>query len=221
MLLCRTTTGQRHAEMKWSNHEKLDAYGVRLEGWPTGVPKQNPSTLSSSQNKAILEALESGKMKFVPIKPMSNSSEAGISANHSGDNDSTLDTVAGILQSDRDIYPGTGNPTAGPRVVRNDTEENPECLERMLSTSTGFLPAHHEDVYGEFSMEQYRPNTESIAIYSPRLTALRQTVQVDSQYDPRSGHTTASARAEVRDQVHDAGTRKKRRVESVAAQSEE
>ncbi|KAI0951296.1 hypothetical protein AcW1_008372 [Taiwanofungus camphoratus] len=63
----RSTTGIRNAEMKWSDHSKLIVYGTRLVGWPTGVPMQNPSTLSVSQNKQVLEALNNGSMSFIRV----------------------------------------------------------------------------------------------------------------------------------------------------------
>lgn len=50
--------------MKWTNHSKLDAYGVRLVGWPDNVPVQNPSTLSVAQNKRLLEMLGAGEVSF-------------------------------------------------------------------------------------------------------------------------------------------------------------
>lgn len=53
--------------MKWKDHSKLDLYGVRLEGWPSDVPQQNPSSLSVTQNRQVLDALNSGSMKFVRI----------------------------------------------------------------------------------------------------------------------------------------------------------
>lgn len=53
--------------MKWKDHSKLDIYGIRLEGWPLDVPKDNPSTLSVVQNKEVLKALQSGRMSFVRI----------------------------------------------------------------------------------------------------------------------------------------------------------
>ena len=56
----RSASGVRSAEMKWTNPERLDAYGVRLVGWPEGVPAQNPSTFKVSQNKVLLEALQNG-----------------------------------------------------------------------------------------------------------------------------------------------------------------
>ena len=55
--------------MKWTNPERLDAYGVRLIGWPEGVPAQNPSTFKVSQNKLLLEALQNGTMRFEKIIP--------------------------------------------------------------------------------------------------------------------------------------------------------
>lgn len=60
----RKESGFRLAEMRWTNPEKLDAYGVRLVGWPGDIPKQNPSSLKQSQNKQLLEALENGALKF-------------------------------------------------------------------------------------------------------------------------------------------------------------
>ena len=65
----RSASGVRSAEMKWTNPERLDAYGVRLIGWPEGVPAQNPSTFKVSQNKVLLEALQNGSMRFEKITP--------------------------------------------------------------------------------------------------------------------------------------------------------
>ncbi|KAF8149910.1 hypothetical protein B0H34DRAFT_618062, partial [Crassisporium funariophilum] len=61
----RLASGVRSAEMKWTNPERLDdVYGVRLVGWPEGIPSQNPSTLKVSQNKLLLEAIQNGTMRF-------------------------------------------------------------------------------------------------------------------------------------------------------------
>ncbi|KAF8486074.1 hypothetical protein DFH94DRAFT_622008 [Russula ochroleuca] len=62
-----STSGIRNAEMKWTNHGNLSVYGVRLEGWPTNIPMQNPSTLSTSQNRELRDALASGSLKFCRI----------------------------------------------------------------------------------------------------------------------------------------------------------
>jgi hypothetical protein len=53
--------------MKWTNHGNLSVYGVRLEGWPTTIPMQNPSTLSTSQNRELRDALAGGNLKFCRI----------------------------------------------------------------------------------------------------------------------------------------------------------
>ena len=66
----RSASGVRSAEMKWTNPERLDAYGVRLIGWPEGVPAQNPSSFKVSQNKILLEALQNGSMRFEKINPV-------------------------------------------------------------------------------------------------------------------------------------------------------
>ncbi|KAH9917037.1 uncharacterized protein B0H18DRAFT_884190 [Fomitopsis serialis] len=60
----RAASGIRNAEMKWTDHSKLDTYGIRIVGWPSSVPLQNPSTLSVAQNKAVLEALRNGMLYF-------------------------------------------------------------------------------------------------------------------------------------------------------------
>ncbi|KAI0775220.1 hypothetical protein BD413DRAFT_471784 [Trametes elegans] len=73
----RAASGVRTAEMKWTNHAKLDAYGVRLVGWPAGVPSQNPSTLSVAQNKLLLEMLGKGSIRFVRADGADQVGEAG------------------------------------------------------------------------------------------------------------------------------------------------
>ncbi|KAI4518582.1 hypothetical protein K525DRAFT_288229 [Schizophyllum commune Loenen D] len=50
--------------MKWTNQERLHAYGVRLVGWPADIPLQNPSILKATQNAALLDALRKGSMRF-------------------------------------------------------------------------------------------------------------------------------------------------------------
>ena len=75
----RTVSGVRNAEMKWTNPENLDVYGVRLVGWPPTIPAQNPSSLKASQNKHLLQCLENGTMRFEKIGSIfdGNSCEAG------------------------------------------------------------------------------------------------------------------------------------------------
>ncbi|KAF8968153.1 hypothetical protein BDZ97DRAFT_1697040 [Flammula alnicola] len=75
----RTASGVRGAEMKWTNPERLDVYGVRLVGWPEGVPSQNPSTLKVSQNRLLLESIQNGSMRFER-----NSSTHPSSSGHNG-----------------------------------------------------------------------------------------------------------------------------------------
>jgi len=50
--------------MKWTNHDRLDLYGVRLVGWPPDIPLQNPSTLKVSQNKQLLDSFRNGTIRF-------------------------------------------------------------------------------------------------------------------------------------------------------------
>jgi len=51
--------------MKWTNHDRLSIYGVRVVGWPESVPHQNPSSLTASQNNLILESLKNGNLQFI------------------------------------------------------------------------------------------------------------------------------------------------------------
>ncbi|KAI9060657.1 hypothetical protein FKP32DRAFT_1577784 [Trametes sanguinea] len=60
----RGASGMRSAEMKWTNHSKLDVYGVRIVGWPDHIPMRNPSSLSVAQNQLLLEMLSSGRIRF-------------------------------------------------------------------------------------------------------------------------------------------------------------
>jgi hypothetical protein len=53
--------------MKWSNHDRLMAYNVQIVGWPEDVPHRNPSSLSVSQIRTLLEALRSGSLRFIRV----------------------------------------------------------------------------------------------------------------------------------------------------------
>ena len=87
--ICRSVSGVRNAEMKWTNHKRLDAYNVRIVGWPQSVPTQNPSTLSTAENKLILESLENGTIKFVRTES-AQSSEVEVLRKDPGSGSSTL-----------------------------------------------------------------------------------------------------------------------------------
>ncbi|KAK2460337.1 hypothetical protein APHAL10511_007726 [Amanita phalloides] len=63
----RRVSGVQNAEMRWTNPERLDVYGVRLVGWPSGVPAQNPSSLKQNQNKLLLQAMDNGSLRFERI----------------------------------------------------------------------------------------------------------------------------------------------------------
>jgi hypothetical protein len=72
LAVIRIACGIRNAEMKWTNPDRLQTYGVHLVGWPGDIPLQNPSSLKTSQNKRLLDMLESGTMKFVKVATSSN-----------------------------------------------------------------------------------------------------------------------------------------------------
>ncbi|KAJ3532631.1 hypothetical protein NMY22_g7661 [Coprinellus aureogranulatus] len=85
----KTASGVRNAEMKWTNPERLDVYGVRLVGWPPGVPSLNPSTLRVSQNRQLLEAFKSGSAKFERLPTSAHPPPTAITDNEvdNADND--------------------------------------------------------------------------------------------------------------------------------------
>jgi len=89
--LLRSTSGIRNAEMKWTNHGNLSVYGVRLEGWPASIPMQNPSTLSTSQNRELRDALTSGTLRFFRINAeTATTSDVAISSSGPTGNSSDL-----------------------------------------------------------------------------------------------------------------------------------
>ncbi|KAI0264417.1 hypothetical protein BC834DRAFT_882965 [Gloeopeniophorella convolvens] len=85
--LLRATSGVRNAEMKWTNHGNLSVYGVRLEGWPADIPMQNPSTLSTSQNKELRDALSRGSLRFCRLDSDRPTSSITTSATHGSTTD--------------------------------------------------------------------------------------------------------------------------------------
>jgi hypothetical protein len=92
----RRATGVRGAEMKWSNPDRLNVYGVRMVGWPDGVPHLNPSSLSANQNQAILDALQNGTLRFVGTAEGSSTAsvdavESGGKASYGGSMDDSSD----------------------------------------------------------------------------------------------------------------------------------
>lgn len=67
-LRLRRASQNRKAEMKWTNHARLEEnYRIRLVGWPPDLPLKNPSALSVGQNQAIMDAIVGGNMRFERI----------------------------------------------------------------------------------------------------------------------------------------------------------
>ena len=57
-------SGIRNAEMRWTNHDLLQTYGVRIDGWPKDIPKRNPSSLTVAENKRLKECLQNESLIF-------------------------------------------------------------------------------------------------------------------------------------------------------------
>ena len=69
--------------MKWTNHARLESlYHIRLVGWPTDVPMQNPSGMTVGQMKTLLGALRGGSLKFERV---GMGEEDGMSTGESGE----------------------------------------------------------------------------------------------------------------------------------------
>lgn len=115
--------------MRWKNQDNLETYGVRLVGWPVNIPMQNPSTLSTAQNTQILNALNEGTMRFLPIRDIPPQAESP----HVPDPSSMEETA-----SDMDEYVKYDDlPAPGPSG--GGTRENPSLLQVKQHTRTGHI----------------------------------------------------------------------------------
>lgn len=64
VILDRMVSGVRNAEMRWTNHDLLQTYGVRIDGWPKDIPKRNPSSLTAAENTRLKGCLQNGSLIF-------------------------------------------------------------------------------------------------------------------------------------------------------------
>lgn len=137
-------SGVRTAEMKWTNPERLDVYGVRLVGWPEGVPSQNPSSLKAGQNRLLLDALQKGTMRFEPLGVNSGegkNAEDVSSANETVEDFSwAYDADAGPSSPIQDRTPNSARSTTLPSCSSNPISGEPpsssldECGENPQET---------------------------------------------------------------------------------------
>ncbi|KAI0690165.1 hypothetical protein BC835DRAFT_1417985 [Cytidiella melzeri] len=195
----RTTTGLRNAEMKWSNHDKLDVYGIRLEGWPPGVPKQNPSTLSTTQNRAILESLNSGRMTFVPINPLRNTP---------GPIDSSgIEDANSRTQDERDIFEDAVDFSAG-------LGEEVEISEDVIAASRGhFMIGSSRGIAQELLDPSRQQQSHTImSMTTPPSPTAREGVLFSSKDEPVAEPWPSDS---MDHEDADTSTRKRRRVEGV------
>jgi len=107
--------------MKWTNPERLDVFGVRLVGWPEGVPAQNPSTLKVGQNRILLEAMQSGTMYFERLS-YGSPAVSRVNAEDDGDADDPNDDFSWAYDADASIsVPGEGRRTPSPSSKNVET----------------------------------------------------------------------------------------------------
>jgi len=103
----RSASGIRNAEMKWTNPERLDVYGVRLVGWPPSIPAQNPSSLKLTQNKQLLEYLQNGTMRF---EKLLITDDLGIDVANNSDEAEVTDDFSWAYDADGGA-PSVGSPS--------------------------------------------------------------------------------------------------------------
>lgn len=186
----------RNAEMKWSNHDKLHGYGIRLEGWPPSVPKQNPSSLSTAQNKFILEALQNGTMVFIPLDAHTPGPTDGESLN--------AETTGG--REEQDIFEGTidfSGSSGGDEDVQMRMEDVPSSLmvtspiSRAVSTEQDTLPTSRVLPEAGRASVNLEESTEAVTEASSADDRVRDVMQadanarkrrrMDSQIDEKAG----------------------------------
>jgi hypothetical protein len=120
--------------MKWTNHGNLSVYGVRLEGWPSSIPMQNPSTLSSSQNRALRDALSNGTLKFCRIN--TEASTPSVSGETSYGSAGILSDLSWVISEGYD-FPVRSFPPLTLVVSLSDTIAESRCLMSATHQQTG------------------------------------------------------------------------------------
>jgi hypothetical protein len=146
-----SASGVRTAEMKWTNPERLDVYGVRLVGWPEGVPSQNPSSLKSGQNKLLLAALQNGTMRFERLLQESSAVNSG--EDKSAEDPSSANETADDFSWAYDADAGPSSPIQerSPNSTRSTTI--PACS--ITPFATNGTPSSSLDEHGEIQQETW------------------------------------------------------------------
>lgn len=158
--------------MKWTNPERLDVYGVRLVGWPEGVPAQNPSTLKVNQNKLLLEAIQNGTLKFEKVNNVGAGS-SGQDASRLGSSEVNEDFSWAYDADARPPSPPLSRnaassplhkvvnqePVSSNNIPRPETETNSWSLDPNLEDNTTFSPYNVDYTWiGEFSEQMAGPS---------------------------------------------------------------
>ena len=166
----RLTSGIRGAEMKWTNPERLDVYGVRLVGWPEGVPAQNPSTLKVNQNKLLLEAIQNGTLKFEKMNNVGTgggsqdpsklgSSEVNEDFSWAYDADARPPSPPLSRNSASSSKVVNQEPVSSNNIAKPETETNSWSLDPNLEDNTTFSPYTVDYTWtGEFSEQMVGPS---------------------------------------------------------------
>ena len=125
--------------MKWSKPEKLSAYGVSMEGWPSDVPIRNPSQMSQQEIIRIYELISNKEIRFQRITSNDPSqSDPGKSLNkertsqvHIGQRVLTDEEMTSSTGAIKGQSPGSGSETSKGKTGRDSLVDS----ERLESSS--------------------------------------------------------------------------------------
>jgi hypothetical protein len=141
--------------MKWTNPERLDVYGVRLVGWPEGVPAQNPSTLKVNQNKLLLEAIQNGTLKFEKMN------QAGTKVG--GEDPSRLGSV-GVNDDFSWAYDADARPPSPPHLSNVASFHSQQVIDQAPVASNNLHKTETEASSSQWTLD---PDPGDNSIFSP------------------------------------------------------
>lgn len=161
----RVASGNRNAEMKWSNHSRLSAFDVEVIGWPMEVPMRAPSALTTAQLQAILDAMKNGSLYFRSTRPPGQPStappphELSQSRTSEDDNDrSMFDEAIDFSGTDGGFPEGGAEELAesSSTIHTSKFTENSATPENEENTSLFRFEDHPDPLYDSFGLDFVR-----------------------------------------------------------------
>lgn len=158
--------------MKWSHHDRLSLFNVRLVGWPDDIPKQNPSSQSAKNNKKLLELVESGALRFEKLAEPDRRPSATSSSTESVPSlvqNSDLNAMDGSSSSSRsNSAPAPTMPAAAPSLPST----NFTWMDTSSPTDQTALTSNDHSIFGD-------------QLQFPDLSQFEGAYQLN-EFDPRS-----------------------------------